>query len=102
MFMRTCWLICSLVSLGCGGSAKILCKPDPISGSERCQQTGGGADAALTGGVAGGMWAAKGCTINGCEPPFTCNAKSKLCERQRCGEAASCPPGYECQDQHCR
>ena len=101
MFLRRYCLL-GLLALGCGGSSQVVCRPDPISGSDRCQQTGGPGDAALTGGVAGGLWAAKGCTINGCEPPFSCNGKTKQCERQSCSENAGCPPGYECQDQHCR
>ena len=101
MLRRLC---CSLllVVLGCAGSGQMLCKRDPITGSERCQQTGGPGDAAVTGGVAAGVWVAAGCTVNGCEPPFACNAKTKQCERQTCSERVSCPPGYQCQDQRCR
>ncbi|HKU37331.1 MAG TPA: DUF2953 domain-containing protein [Polyangiales bacterium] len=97
-------LVCHLcfVLAACAGSGQMVCRPDSISGSERCQQTGGAADAAITGGVAGGLWAVKGCTINGCEPPFVCNPKSKQCERQKCSETAACPPGYQCSDQACR
>jgi hypothetical protein len=101
MAMRVCCLMC-LLALGCAGSGQMVCKDDPISGAERCQQSGGPGDAALTGGVAAGVWAVEGCTINGCEPPFTCNGKTKLCERQSCKEGTGCPPGYECHDQQCR
>src|SRR5262245_45866405 len=86
-----------LAALSCAGTTSdTVCRPDPVTGSERCQHTGGAPEAAVTGGMAAGLWAAKGCTINGCEPPFTCNTKTKLCERQACSEAVSCPPGYEC------
>jgi hypothetical protein len=84
-------------------SSQMVCRPDGISGAERCQQVGGAGDAVITGGVAAGVFAAKGCTVNGCEPPFTCNSKTKLCERLACSETRACPPGYECHasDQRC-
>lgn len=101
MRMCLCYAIV-FAALGCSSSSNVICRPDAISGAERCQYSGGAADAALTGGVAAGVWAVKGCTANGCEPPFTCNAKTKLCERLSCSETESCPPGYECHDQQCR
>ena len=101
--MKAWWLGFILLA-ACGGSSQVVCRPDPISGSERCQQTGGAADAALTGGVAAGVWGVAGCTVNGCEPPFRCNGKTKLCERLECSETLACPPGYECdlEDKRCR
>jgi hypothetical protein len=97
------WLIGGLVYVG-ACSSQIVCHPDSISGTERCEQAGGAGDALITGGAAAGVFAAKGCTINGCEPPYTCNSKSKLCERLACSEVSTCPPGYECSptDHRCR
>lgn len=85
-----------IFSCACAGSSQVVCRPDAISGAERCQQTGGYGDAAITGGAAAGVWAAAGCTVNGCEPPYRCNGKTKLCERLSCSETAHCPPGYSC------
>lgn len=101
------WLIalcCGLTAAACSGNAHNVCRRDPISGVQRCDDVGGGyEEAAIVTGVAAGLWAAKGCSINGCEPPFVCGA-AKLCERQACGETADCPPGFVCSpsDQRCR
>ena len=97
------WLIGGLV-YACACSSQMVCRPDGISGAERCEQAGGAGDALITGGAAAGVFAAKGCTVNGCEPPYTCNSKSKLCERLACSESSACPPGYQCSpsDNRCR
>jgi hypothetical protein len=95
---------CSLTALACSGNAQNVCRRDPISGVQNCGDVGGGyEEAAIVGGTAAVLWAAKGCTINGCEPPFVCSA-AKLCERLACGETSDCPPGYMCSasDQRCR
>ncbi len=94
----------SWLATACAGSAQTVCRPDPITGSDRCSQTGGYGDAAITGGVAAGAWGVAGCTVNGCEPPFRCNGKTKQCERTTCNETKDCPPGYECNasDLKCR
>ena len=97
----TLWSAVAIYTAAC--SSQMVCRPDGISGAERCQQVGGAGDAVITGGVAAGVFAAKGCTVNGCEPPLTCNSKTKLCERLACSETRACPPGYECRadDQRC-
>ena len=85
-------------------SSQVVCRPDGITGGERCEQVGDYGDALITGGAAAGLWAAAGCTINGCEMPFRCNAKTKTCERMPCSETSNCPPGYVCNldDNRCR
>jgi len=93
-----CWLAAC-------GAAQSSCQSDPISGSPRCGDTSGGPeDALITGGAATGLWAAGGCKMNGCEPPFVCEKVSQRCERMSCGESADCPSGYACDmtDQRCR
>jgi hypothetical protein len=98
-----CWLLFGALLFGAiACSSQVVCRPDGITGAERCEQAGGAGDALVTGGAAAGIWAAAGCTFNGCEPPFRCNAKTKLCERLTCSETSSCPPGYQCADQACR
>jgi hypothetical protein len=90
-------LVLGVLAYACGAcSSQVVCHPDGITGTERCTQAGGYGDAAITGGAAAGLFAAKGCTLNGCEPPSTCNSQSKLCERMKCSEVSACPPGYEC------
>ena len=81
----------------CAGSGQMLCKPDPITGSQQCQLgSTRPADAALTTGVAAGVYAFTGCTVNGCPLPDTCNPQTKRCEALRCSETQSCPAGYRC------
>ena len=46
--------------------------------------------------AAGGLWAARGCNINGCLPPLRCNGETGLCESIKCDEGKQCPSGYEC------
>jgi hypothetical protein len=94
---RAWWMLLSAAVAGCAGSGQMLCKPDPITGSQQCQlasQSPG--DAALTGGVAAGVYAFTGCTVNGCPLPDTCNPRTKRCEPIRCSETRSCPAGYRC------
>ena len=84
-----------LVFSGC--AAQNTCQPDPISGSPRCENsTGGGTEAVGVGMTAAALYAAEGCKMNGCEPPFRCETVSQRCERVSCGESADCPPGFEC------
>jgi hypothetical protein len=92
--------------LGCGvvlliaacASGPMVCKKDPITGSERCQNTSGSpAEAAATAGAATAAWGIAGCTVNGCEPPLQCNPDTKTCVRPHCYEGQNtCPPGYSC------
>ena len=83
-----------------------VCRKDPITGSDRCQSSSGDyGEAAATAVAAGASWAVVGCTVNGCEPPYRCNAKTKMCERIACEEGTrSCPPGYSCdpEDKVCK
>jgi len=93
------WWLLALISLGCGcaGSGQMLCKPDPITGSQQCQVASSRpGDAALTTGVAAGVYAVSGCTVNGCPLPDRCNPQTKRCEPTRCHEAKACPAGYSC------
>jgi hypothetical protein len=65
---------------------------------EQCGTTSSSiGDAALVTGLAGGVYAVAGCTINGCLLPDRCNPKTKRCEPIRCSETSSCPAGYKCQ-----
>ena len=85
-------------------SSQVVCRPDAVSGAERCERVGNYGDALITAGAATGVWAAAGCTVNGCEMPYRCNPKTKTCERISCSETSSCPPGYTCNlaDHRCR
>ena len=86
------------VALAACASGPSVCKKDPITGSRQCQRSSGDpAEAAVTAGAATASWAVVGCTVNGCQPPYTCNTKTKLCERITCEEGTKrCPPGYTC------
>jgi hypothetical protein len=42
----------------------------------------------LAPGTATALYAAEGCKMNGCEPPFRCETVSQRCERSACGENA--------------
>jgi hypothetical protein len=53
-------------------------------------------DALLAAGSAGAVFAVAGCTVNGCEMPYTCNRDTKRCERLQCYEARGCPGGFDC------
>jgi hypothetical protein len=102
---RSALLGCCLCLFAACGAARSDCQADPITGSPRCGNTSGGAqDAVITGGAATGLWAASGCKMNGCEPPFRCDTTNQQCERIQCGESADCPPGFACNmsDQRCR
>jgi hypothetical protein len=46
--------------------------------------------------AASAVFAVTGCTVNGCELPYTCNEETKRCERIGCDEHDSCPGGYSC------
>ena len=110
------WVTCaSLLRAGLGvlfgllsacASGPEACRHDVITGADQCEPASGSyAEAAGTAAVAAGAWAIAGCTVNGCEAPFVCNTKTKLCERTSCGEGkGSCPPGYACdpKDSLCR
>jgi len=91
------WLaIASCVVMGCGGG-QMLCKPDPITGSEQCQTASSDpVTAVVNTGVAAGVYSQTGCTLNGCELPDECNPKTKRCETIRCRESTGCPDGYKC------
>jgi hypothetical protein len=81
----------------CGGSSQMMCKPDPITGSQQCQTSSNTpADALVTTGVAAGVYGFTGCTVNGCQLPDECNPKTKRCETIRCRENRPCPVGYSC------
>lgn len=79
-------------------TGKEVCKRDMVTGSEQCSRVSGDTgEAVATATAAAASWGAVGCTVNGCQPPYTCNPDSKMCERMRCGEqAGSCPPGFKC------
>jgi hypothetical protein len=96
-----CLLACACMS------GPTYCKRDPITGSESsCGRTSNSpVEAAATAAAAGAAWAAVGCTVNGCSPPFRCNPDTKMCERIPCQEGGNnCPPAYSCDpDDHvCR
>jgi hypothetical protein len=100
--MKTLALILSVLT-GC--AAQNACQPDPISGAPRCDDTSGGpVEAVGVGGTATALYAAEGCKMNGCEPPFRCETVSQRCERISCGENADCPPGFDCdlENHRCR
>lgn len=91
-------LTLALAAAACGPSAAMLCKPDPTTGSQQCQATSSsGGDAVVTTGVAAGVYAVTGCTVNGCQLPDTCNPQTKRCEPLPCNETKPCPAGYSCQ-----
>lgn len=85
--------------LGCGGSnsTELHCPRDPATGMMQCaySSSGPGSGVAETA-VAAGVFAVKGCTVNGCLLPDRCNPKTKRCEPTRCSEAQACPAGYNC------
>lgn len=96
-------LIVAFVFSGCATGPEV-CKRDAITGSEQCQTTSGNyGEAAATAGIATGSWAAVGCTVNGCEPPYTCNADSKQCVPMHCKSDVDCK-GYNCdmESERCR
>ena len=94
----TFWSLFIVLGLaGCAGSGQMLCKPDPITGSQQCQVASSRpADAALITGVAAGVYTVTGCTVNGCPLPDRCNPQTKRCEAIKCSETQSCPVGYSC------
>ena len=87
------------------GQSDVVCRPDPLTGSQMCQMSSNNrADALVTTGVATAVYAVTGCTVNGCELPDSCNQITKRCERTRCDESKPCPAGYRCEadSQTCR
>jgi hypothetical protein len=54
-----------------------------------------GSAAAVTG-IAAGVYAFTGCTVNGCQLPDRCNPETKRCEPITCRENVACPAGYSC------
>ena len=111
MRLGTSWpLQCALIALtlsAChsGGQSGTVCRPDPLTGSQMCQMSSNNnADAIVTTGVATAVYAATGCTVNGCELPDSCNQITKRCQPTRCDETKPCPVGYRCQpdSQTCR
>ena len=85
----------------CGGN-QMVCKPDELTGVERCEHTSDSmGNAAVAAGAAAATWAVVGCTVNGCAPPTQCNTKTKQCEPIPCDGPSACPTGYECaEDTH--
>lgn len=78
-------------------SAGGACRRDPATNMLECQPGFSGVGGSLiTLALAVVLYAWKGCTINGCELPNTCNAETKRCEPLRCSETRSCPAGYRC------
>jgi hypothetical protein len=103
------WLAVAALSLtpwltGCASGQ--ACRHDVVTGRDECQPASGNAGEAVgTAVAAGAAFAVVGCTVNGCEPPYRCNGKTKLCERIACGEGkSSCPAGYACdpEDNRCK
>lgn len=95
--MGRAYMFLALWLSGCAGSGDIVCKPDPITGSQQCRGVSNRpGDAALTTGVAAGVYGFTGCTVNGCELPDRCNPQTKRCEAIKCDERQSCPAGYSC------
>jgi len=91
-------LLGGLLTLAVAGCASgMQCGPssDPQWRNE-CVATGGPVEAAGTAAAAGAAWAVEGCTVNGCNMPYTCNEDTGYCERLTCGEGESCPSPYEC------
>lgn len=83
---------------GCAGSGQTVCPQDPATGMSQCiSGTSSVGNAAVVTGVAAGVYAVTGCTVNGCLLPDRCNQISKRCEPTRCSETQSCPAGYNCQ-----
>lgn len=81
---------------GCAGS-QLHCPRDPATGMSQCvSSTSSVGNAAVYTGLAAGVYAAKGCTVNGCQLPDRCNPTTKRCETIRCSETQSCPAGYNC------
>ncbi len=89
----------SALTLSMGCTSQLNCKH--VEGRERCVQSGGSGEAAVTGAAAGALWlGGGGCAIAGCRPPMTCNQQTGLCEHLRCGEGAGrCPDGTRCDSQ---
>lgn len=85
-----------LLTSACAGG-QTVCRRDPITGSEQCQNVGSDyGEAAVTGGAAAASWAAVGCTVNGCTPPSFCNERTKQCESTPCGDDDDCGKGFTC------
>ena len=96
--VRASLVACALLLLGgCFGSkAATLC-----TGTNCVITSKSPVDALVTAVSAGALFAAVGCTWNGCEFPYECNATTKRCERMSCSETKPCPSPYNCDfDKH--
>jgi hypothetical protein len=94
---RTLGFALALCVAGCAGSSDVICKRDPITGSEMCQSVSDSyGEAAVGAGAAAVTWGVVGCTVNGCVPPYVCNGKTKMCELVHCSETTRCPAGTVC------
>jgi hypothetical protein len=94
---RALGLVVSLCCLAACGGGQMVCKPDPITGSEQCQTASNDPTTAIVNtGVAAGVYGVTGCTVNGCQLPDECNPKTKRCQTIRCREGRACPAGYSC------
>jgi hypothetical protein len=98
---RVCVLLAVLlpVLVGCVGSnsTQLHCPRDPATGMSQCTMSSSSpGDAIGVTALAAGVYAGKGCTVNGCLLPDRCNPKTKRCEPIHCSEAQSCPAGYSC------
>ncbi len=86
---------CAVLLAGCTSGMQCHPSSDPLE-RDRCTSTGGAPEAAVTAVAAGAAWGVEGCNVNGCNPPYTCNSETGMCERLRCGEGEACPAPFEC------
>lgn len=91
--VRAFLVACGLLFSGCSGAGGTgtLC-----TGSRCAFTSSSPVDALVTAASAGALFAAVGCTWNGCEFPYECNAATKRCERMSCSETKPCPAPYSC------
>lgn len=102
------WVSASMMvaatALAAGCTSGMQCHPssDPLQ-REQCVSTGGPTEAVGTAVVAAAAWGVEGCRVNGCNPPYTCNDETRMCERLACGEGEPCPAPFECDtiEGHC-
>jgi hypothetical protein len=89
--------LCSVLGVACAGGGQTVCPQDPATGMSQCTTTSNSlGDAIAVTGVAAGVYAVTGCTVNGCQLPDRCNTSTKRCEPIRCSESQTCPAGYNC------
>jgi hypothetical protein len=88
-------VMAATLAASCTSSMECERSRDPME-SEHCVATGGEGEAAITAVAAVGTWAVVGCRVNGCSVGWTCDDESGMCERARCTEGMSCPPGFQC------